>query len=129
AKKYEREYLRDQLTASALKTYPLDPADDPGFFGVSRGAWPVKCLRHTSSRSGSAALTDSNSDTANGMRGGQSFWMAGKSPQIRDRAQWGIPWGDGTERLWLLRPPVFRLISRACPTCPLPSGTAINSTS
>src|SRR5947199_6639600 len=31
AKKYEREYLRDQLTASALKTYPLDPADDPGF--------------------------------------------------------------------------------------------------
>src|SRR5881396_2104508 len=31
AKKYEREYLRDHLTASALKTYPLDPADDPGF--------------------------------------------------------------------------------------------------
>jgi len=31
AKKYEREYLRDRLTASAQKTYPLDPADDPGF--------------------------------------------------------------------------------------------------
>src|SRR5881409_3073674 len=31
AKKYEREYLRDHLTASALKTYPLDPAEDPGF--------------------------------------------------------------------------------------------------
>src|SRR5437870_11850468 len=31
AKKVEREYLRSRLTASALKTYPLDPADDPGF--------------------------------------------------------------------------------------------------
>jgi hypothetical protein len=31
AKRYEREYLRDRLTAAALKRYPFDPADDPGF--------------------------------------------------------------------------------------------------
>lgn len=31
AKKYEREYLRSRLTETALKNYPLDPADDPGF--------------------------------------------------------------------------------------------------
>jgi hypothetical protein len=31
AKAYEREYLRSKLTAAALETYPLDPADDPGF--------------------------------------------------------------------------------------------------
>ena len=31
AKTREREYLRSRLTDSALKTYPLDPADDPGF--------------------------------------------------------------------------------------------------
>ena len=31
AKTYEREYIRSKLTAAALKTYPLDPADDPGF--------------------------------------------------------------------------------------------------
>jgi hypothetical protein len=31
AKRYEREYLRDLLTPSARKRYPLDPADDPGF--------------------------------------------------------------------------------------------------
>ena len=31
AKAYEREYLRSRLTAAALKTYPIDPADDPGF--------------------------------------------------------------------------------------------------
>jgi hypothetical protein len=31
AKKYEREYIRSRLTDAALKTYPLDPADDPGF--------------------------------------------------------------------------------------------------
>jgi hypothetical protein len=31
AKAYEREYIRSRLTAAALKTYPLDPADDPGF--------------------------------------------------------------------------------------------------
>lgn len=31
AKKYEREYLRSRLTDAALKNYPLDPADDPGF--------------------------------------------------------------------------------------------------
>jgi len=30
-KAYEREYLRARLTDAALKTYPLDPADDPGF--------------------------------------------------------------------------------------------------
>jgi hypothetical protein len=32
ADKHQREtYLRARLTGSALKTYPLDPADDPGF--------------------------------------------------------------------------------------------------
>jgi hypothetical protein len=31
AKAYEREYIRSRLTPTALKTYPLDPADDPGF--------------------------------------------------------------------------------------------------
>jgi hypothetical protein len=32
ADKYQREkYLRPRLTAGGLKTYPLDPADDPGF--------------------------------------------------------------------------------------------------
>ena len=32
ADKHQREkYLRPRLTAAALKTYPLDPADDPGF--------------------------------------------------------------------------------------------------
>jgi hypothetical protein len=31
AKTVEREYIRSRLTADALKTYPLDPADDPGF--------------------------------------------------------------------------------------------------
>ena len=31
AKTHEREYIRSRLTAAALKTYPLDPADDPGF--------------------------------------------------------------------------------------------------
>lgn len=31
AKRYEREYLRGRLTPAALKRYPLDPADDPGF--------------------------------------------------------------------------------------------------
>ena len=31
AKAYEREYIRSRLTPEALKTYPLDPADDPGF--------------------------------------------------------------------------------------------------
>ena len=31
AKRYERESLRDRLTPAALKRYPLDPADDPGF--------------------------------------------------------------------------------------------------
>src|SRR5262245_1572214 len=31
AKTTEREYIRQRLTAAALKTYPLDPADDPGF--------------------------------------------------------------------------------------------------
>jgi len=31
AKTYEREYIRARLTPAALKTYPLDPADDPGF--------------------------------------------------------------------------------------------------
>ena len=32
ADNYQRErYLRPRLTAAALKTYPLDPADDPGF--------------------------------------------------------------------------------------------------
>jgi len=31
AKRYEREYLRDQLTPAARKRYPFDPADDPGF--------------------------------------------------------------------------------------------------
>ena len=31
AKTHEREYIRSRLTAEALKTYPLDPADDPGF--------------------------------------------------------------------------------------------------
>ncbi len=31
AKTREREYIRSRLTDSALKTYPLDPADDPGF--------------------------------------------------------------------------------------------------
>ena len=32
AETYQREkYLRPRLTADALKTYPLDPADDPGF--------------------------------------------------------------------------------------------------
>ena len=32
AAKYEREnYFRPRLTDAALKTYPLDPADDPGF--------------------------------------------------------------------------------------------------
>ena len=41
AKTHEREYIRSRLTPSALKTYPLDPADDPGFlrcepWGVAR---------------------------------------------------------------------------------------------
>jgi len=41
AKQYEREYLRSRLTPAALKRYPLDPADDPGFlrcepWGVAR---------------------------------------------------------------------------------------------
>ena len=41
AKKYEREYLRSRLTGTALRTFPLDPADDPGFlrcepWGVAR---------------------------------------------------------------------------------------------
>jgi hypothetical protein len=31
AKAYEQEYIRSRLTPAALKTYPLDPADDPGF--------------------------------------------------------------------------------------------------
>jgi len=31
AKTHEQEYIRSRLTAAALKTYPLDPADDPGF--------------------------------------------------------------------------------------------------
>jgi len=31
AKAYEREYIRSRLTPAALKTYPLDPADDPAF--------------------------------------------------------------------------------------------------
>lgn len=31
AKRYEREYLRDQLTPAARTRYPFDPADDPGF--------------------------------------------------------------------------------------------------
>jgi hypothetical protein len=32
ADKHQQErYLRPRLTAAALKTYPLDPADDPGF--------------------------------------------------------------------------------------------------
>jgi hypothetical protein len=31
AKRYEREYLRDRLTAAARERYPFDPADDPGF--------------------------------------------------------------------------------------------------
>ena len=31
ARSYEREYLRSLLTADALKTYPLDPADNPSF--------------------------------------------------------------------------------------------------
>jgi hypothetical protein len=32
ADKHQREsYLRPRLTAAALETYPLDPADDPGF--------------------------------------------------------------------------------------------------
>jgi len=32
AQKHEKEdYLRPRLTPAALKTYPLDPADDPGF--------------------------------------------------------------------------------------------------
>jgi hypothetical protein len=31
AKTYEREYIRSRFTDAALKTYPLDPADDPGF--------------------------------------------------------------------------------------------------
>ena len=31
AKRFEREYLRDQLTTTARKRYPFDPADDPGF--------------------------------------------------------------------------------------------------
>jgi len=31
AKTYEQEYIRSRLTAAALQTYPLDPADDPGF--------------------------------------------------------------------------------------------------
>jgi len=31
AKRYERENLRDGLTPAALKRYPFDPADDPGF--------------------------------------------------------------------------------------------------
>jgi hypothetical protein len=31
AKVYERQYIRSLLTPTALKTYPLDPADDPGF--------------------------------------------------------------------------------------------------
>ena len=31
ARSYEREYLRSRLTADALKTYPLDPADNPSF--------------------------------------------------------------------------------------------------
>lgn len=30
-KTYQRDYIRSRLTAAALKTYPLDPADDPGF--------------------------------------------------------------------------------------------------
>src|SRR5438046_8897012 len=30
AKQYEREYLRSRLTGTALSTFPLDPADDPG---------------------------------------------------------------------------------------------------
>ena len=41
AKRYEREYIRSRLTAAALKRYPFDPADDPGFlrcepWGVAR---------------------------------------------------------------------------------------------
>ena len=41
AKTTEREYIRSRLTVAALKTYPLDPADDPGFlrcepWGVAR---------------------------------------------------------------------------------------------
>jgi hypothetical protein len=44
AKRHERRYLRSQLTAAALKRYPLDPADDPGFlrcepWGVVRQAF------------------------------------------------------------------------------------------
>ena len=31
AKRFEREYVRDRLTPAALKRYPFDPADDPGF--------------------------------------------------------------------------------------------------
>ena len=31
ARTLEREHIRSRLTAAALKTYPLDPADDPGF--------------------------------------------------------------------------------------------------
>jgi hypothetical protein len=31
AKRFEREYIRSRLTAEALKRYPFDPADDPGF--------------------------------------------------------------------------------------------------
>ena len=31
AKHQQEGYLRPRLTAAALKTYPLDPADDPGF--------------------------------------------------------------------------------------------------
>ncbi|HEY5618295.1 MAG TPA: hypothetical protein VIK60_10135 [Vicinamibacterales bacterium] len=41
AKQYEREYIRSRLTPAALKRYPFDPADDPGFlrcepWGVAR---------------------------------------------------------------------------------------------
>jgi len=41
AKGYEREYIRSLLTPAALKRYPFDPADDPGFlrcepWGVAR---------------------------------------------------------------------------------------------
>jgi len=31
AKKVEGDYIRARLSAAALKTYPLDPAEDPGF--------------------------------------------------------------------------------------------------
>jgi len=31
AKKFERDYLHDRLTPAALKPYPLDPLQDPGY--------------------------------------------------------------------------------------------------